>query len=311
MWYLIVPPVVVVLSLAFLLWYLSRKAKDPAVTALVSDIEEGAGEKIAFSRTKTFFLRLLEKTTQRFKIISLKMHNHLNDLTQSLREKRQEMQEKAAVSEEQPEASQQEIVSETERVEMIPEIEKKSFFSRFKRRRETTVVGEEQGISTVIEEEKSSGEEMPVAERETFRKSFSDETLTAPIIRRKRQEQEVAVSRNVSDDEDRPVRPMVSETMTQPEVRRKPVARPAAGSVRNASRTTTRASREEDLIANIAANPKDFAAYEALGDYYLETNNVKDAKECYRQVLKLSPVHRMVKIKIRRLEKLLAGQRQA
>jgi cytochrome c-type biogenesis protein CcmH/NrfG len=59
------------------------------------------------------------------------------------------------------------------------------------------------------------------------------------------------------------------------------------------------------MIARIARDPKDFTSYEALGDYYLESENIRDAKECYRQVLKLSPVHRMVKIKIRRLEKLL------
>ena len=63
---------------------------------------------------------------------------------------------------------------------------------------------------------------------------------------------------------------------------------------------------EEDLIGRIANNPKDYEAYEALGDFYMESGNIKDAKECYRQVLKLSPVQRMVKIKIRRLEKLLS-----
>jgi len=38
---------------------------------------------------------------------------------------------------------------------------------------------------------------------------------------------------------------------------------------------------------------------------------MKDAKDCYRQVLKLSPVQRMVKIKIRRLEKLLTKARES
>jgi predicted Zn-dependent protease len=87
-------------------------------------------------------------------------------------------------------------------------------------------------------------------------------------------------------------RPMVSETAAHPERARR--------------RTPANGFREEDLIARIAADPKDFTAYESLGDYYLETDNVKDAKECYRQVLRLSPVQRMVKIKIRRLEKLLS-----
>ncbi len=64
-------------------------------------------------------------------------------------------------------------------------------------------------------------------------------------------------------------------------------------------------SHEEDFIASIAKNPKDYSAYEKLGDYYMENGNIKDAKECYRQVLRLSPANREVKMKIRRLEKML------
>lgn len=64
-------------------------------------------------------------------------------------------------------------------------------------------------------------------------------------------------------------------------------------------------SHEEDFISSIAKNPKDFSAYEKLGDYYMDNGNIKDAKECYRQVLRLSPANRDVKMKIRRLEKML------
>jgi len=78
-------------------------------------------------------------------------------------------------------------------------------------------------------------------------------------------------------------------------------------SVRRKSSVDT--DREESLIVRISANPKDHTAYEALGDYYLEKGNAKDAKECYRQVLRLSPTHRTVKLKIRRLERLLIDQR--
>jgi hypothetical protein len=37
----------------------------------------------------------------------------------------------------------------------------------------------------------------------------------------------------------------------------------------------------------------------------MDNGNIKDAKECYRQVLRLSPANRDVKMKIRRLEKML------
>ena len=84
---------------------------------------------------------------------------------------------------------------------------------------------------------------------------------------------------------------MVSEQAVRPDrLKRKAAERPA----------------EEELIARIATNPKDYTAYEALGDFYMERGSIQDAKECYKQVLKLSPVQRLVKIKIRRLERLLS-----
>ncbi len=71
--------------------------------------------------------------------------------------------------------------------------------------------------------------------------------------------------------------------------------------------TTTGQKRlsEEELIDRIAKNPKDALAYEELGDFYMESGNLSDAKACYRQVIKLSPLNRDVKEKVRRLERLL------
>ncbi len=91
-------------------------------------------------------------------------------------------------------------------------------------------------------------------------------------------------------------RPMVSERVVIPE-------KPAKKLIHDAA-------EEERLIKRIAANPKNVSAYEALGDYYLEQGDVSDAKSCYRQVLKLSPVHRMVKVKIRKLERLMEEQKE-
>lgn len=61
---------------------------------------------------------------------------------------------------------------------------------------------------------------------------------------------------------------------------------------------------EEVLIKRIAVNPKDIEAYERLGDYYLESENFQDSLECFRQVLKLSPVHHKARLRIRRLERI-------
>jgi tetratricopeptide (TPR) repeat protein len=121
-------------------------------------------------------------------------------------------------------------------------------------------------------------------------RTISYEVLAEPIVRKDRRERETA---QFSPSEKKVLvpRPTISAAMTHPE---------------KAKNTTRKESpKEESLIGRIARDPKDFTAYEELGDHYLEMGNITDAKECYRQVLKLSPVHRLVKIKIRRLEKLL------
>ena len=95
---------------------------------------------------------------------------------------------------------------------------------------------------------------------------------------------------------DSSVRPMISHQVTKPEEKIKaPQISPIA----------TKNQFEDILVERIAANPRDLEAYERLGEYYMEQGNLQDAKECYRQVLRLSPVHRLAKIKVRRLEKML------
>lgn len=239
MWYLIIPPIIVVLSLSFVLWYLSRKGADPLVAEKASRLGEEAQGQISFLRTKNFFLRILEKTAYRFKVVSLRIHNMLNDLTQTLKVRRRRFQEGvlAKRSLEQVKVSRQEKI-----------VARGSFLQRS------------------AEYDKS---EAPAEEQE------KPESILVPSV---------PLQSPLSS------RPMVSETAVRPEAIRE--------------RTPTDISREENLIARIALNPKDFVAYEGLGDYYLETGNFKDAKECYRQVLKLSPVQRAVKIKIRRLERI-------
>jgi tetratricopeptide (TPR) repeat protein len=237
MWYLIVPPIVVVLSLAFVLWYLSRQGADPFVARKISQLEGTAEQKVSFPRTKNFFLRMLEKTAYRFKVVSLQMHNALNDLTQALKERRKLFQEKTKKQEGMESKKEEQVVAEERTSSAVSD--KLSFF------RSPSVES-----SQKIETEKT------------------EDTM----------------------------RPMVSDYMTRPEV--------------SYRKTSADIVREEGLIARIAVNPKDFVAYEELGDHYLEIGNVKDAKECYRQVLRLSPVQRMVKIKIRRLEKILLQKEQ-
>lgn len=243
MWYLIVPPIVIIASLLFVLWYLSSKGADPFIARKISQLENSTEQKVSFFRTKKFLLRVLEKTAYRFKVISLQAHNALNDITQSLKAKRKDFQEKT------------ENISPSE-----PE-------------KEVLTVFEEVSSSEVVVPKQSSHDERPMT-----------------ILRRNHTERTAQVKR--LEDSEVASRPMVSEKMVRPEV--------------SYEKTSADVAHEESLIARIAVNPKDFASYEKLGDYYLEIGNVKDAKECYRQVLKLSPAERMAKIKIRRLEKILS-----
>lgn len=63
---------------------------------------------------------------------------------------------------------------------------------------------------------------------------------------------------------------------------------------------------EKILIERIATNPKDVEAYERLGEYYFDIENWNYAKECFKQVIKLNPNNRNVKMKMRKLGRLLS-----
>ncbi len=62
---------------------------------------------------------------------------------------------------------------------------------------------------------------------------------------------------------------------------------------------------EDALIERIATNPSDIEAYERLGDYYMDKGSYEEALECFKHVLKLSPMHRKAKTRIRRLGRML------
>lgn len=252
MWYLVIPPIVIVLSLSFLLWYLSRKGTDPLIVEKISEHEK-LMKTPSFSRSKEFFLGVLEKLVQRFKVGSLRMHNSLSAFIQSIKASRRKVKESI-------------LLGRTAEEQSLPEQPRQSFFARLAPKH--APIKEVSQKEETVSSKESLGEEA-VREHVADQVSFEEKKEFVP-------------------------RPMVSETATHPEGYRK--------------RIVTNTSREESLIARIATNPKDFTAYEELGDYYLEVENTRDAKECYRQVLKLSPVHRMVKIKIRRLEKLLTRE---
>lgn len=131
------------------------------------------------------------------------------------------------------------------------------------------------------------------------------EKKSASVVRPTPEERVESRNQSASPRQDimpvsRRIRPMVSQRVAKPEV---PVMAPLEPEA--APSPAAKNQLEDILVERIAANPRDLEAYERLGEYYMEQGNVQDAKECYRQVLRLSPVHRLAKIKIRRLEKML------
>jgi tetratricopeptide (TPR) repeat protein len=91
-----------------------------------------------------------------------------------------------------------------------------------------------------------------------------------------------------ADQEEKIIKPMVSDRVVNP-----------------SSRAEMKDRLEGLLIERIAANPKDVEAYERLGEYYMEIDSLNDAKECFKQVLKLDPKNRNVKYRMRILETMI------
>ncbi|MEP7162539.1 MAG: hypothetical protein ABI747_02120 [Candidatus Moraniibacteriota bacterium] len=252
MWYLIVPPLVFLGSLWLLLLFLSRRTADPTLQEKLENELNPPTRRILFIKEETG-LRILEKVTQRFKVMSLKMHNSFNSLSQSIKERRAVFTKRA---------EEKRAMVPDEAGDLTPPGMKQSPWKRFGR-------GNAASIRVSGGDEPLDGEGASPAkpsmenEERSFEpaKSFGDSIArgTGMLLRRRR------------ENNGKPKR-LVSE---------------------------------EDLIAKIAKNPKDAIAYEELGDYYMETDTLEDAKACYRQVIKLSPLNREVKDKVRKLERLL------
>lgn len=249
MLYYIIPPIIIILSLSTLIFFLFRK---------VSDLPEGVvavapRNRIKWNRFGEFFsvlghfgLKVLERLMQKIKLFSLKFHNISNVWFHSIRKKREEHR----LSQEQ---KRQVILAENKFVEKENELTPKNQVEIAKK---VSFASKSEDIVSSLD-----------AENE------------APVIERKSRMR----MKNFQ---------MVSSRVTKPE--RKSVV------------TKVKNKMEDALIKRIAINPRDIEAYERLGDYYIEQDNLQDALECYRQVLRLSPVHHKAKMKINKIERVLA-----
>jgi len=249
MWYLIIPPIIVIVSLAFLIWFLANRAKQPSIQERMEDIaNQSSFREWQTLRLKQVFFRFLEKSMRMIKVLSLRVHNVFHNMGQIMREKRH----------------QSDLL-----VTSMLNIKKKK----------------EESLREESDQVFAPAHLLSDAPLEPRRERNIPEKRDAGIVYAS------AAAAVVPD-----ARPMVSDQAVVPEVKRDKSALPDT-------------QEEERLIKRIAANPKSISAYEALGDYYLERGAANDAKSCYRQVLKLSPVHRMVKVKIRKLERMMEEQK--
>ncbi|MBP6975775.1 MAG: hypothetical protein KBB51_03005 [Candidatus Moranbacteria bacterium] len=269
MWHLIVPPIIVVICFVLIVWYLSLRGSDPEVAERVEAIGDVRGGALRL-RARIFSLRVLEKIAQRSKLLSLRIYNGIHEFLQSVKEKRK--------------------LSDMRQQELETAVQEKDLSQPedFRGDEVSRELGEEKRDTEAVQKELLSArvfkrDEIAVEANVPEEKS-SGFNIATPI--RRRPKEDVG-----KEGPSVLLRPMVSDQAVRPEkLKRKVLERPA----------------EEELIARIATNPKDYTAYESLGDFYMERGSIQDAKECYKQVLKLSPVQRLVKIKIRRLERLLS-----
>jgi len=263
MWYLIIPPFVIVLSLGGLLWFLSRRMSDADIAEKLSSLNgstQAESQSRALSR-KAFFLKILERLASRFKTMTLRIHNFFQSSLERLRRRRTEL-----------DTMRKNIGGETAERQSKDVASRSNFFSRLKPAEsdETPAFPGLHPLPQTVEE----------------RSGKTDFRPSAPVTAQGTATEYAS-------------RPMLRDEVAHPE--------PTSG-----RRTDGRSAgvgvpqtgpREETLIARIVENPRDAAAYEELGDCYFAANNLQDAKECYRQAIKLHPTNRAVKIKIRRLEK--------
>jgi lipoprotein NlpI len=119
-----------------------------------------------------------------------------------------------------------------------------------------------------------------------FPKETNDEKSKENVVIVK--EKEMMVDNIVIKEEEVEMRPMISREVVQPD-----------------SKTLVKSEFERALIERIALNPRDIEAYERLGDYYIEIGNFNDSLSCFEEVLKLSPMNRKSKIKVKRLQKIV------
>ena len=281
LWYLVLPPLIVVASLGVLLWYLSRRMNDEEISKKLS-IAKAESMSESHSRSlhrKAFLLKMLEKAASRFKTATLRIHNFFQHSLEQLRKKRNEI-----------DAIRRHI--DTDKVKEEPKEEEWSTSASDGPDRKSF-----RFLSTLRPKDTENVEQS--IQEESLQEHRNEEPETTASSERPRPWNRS--SRHQTDGMS-----ASEESVTQRPMLRREVVTPDM--MPESQRRSGKDPHEVALLSRIVENPRDASAYEELGDWYFASRAMQDAKECYRQALKLHPTNRAVKIKIRRLEKFFEGR---
>lgn len=316
MFFLIFPPIIIVVALAILLLLFARRL--PYVEDIARRRADNFAPLLPFrDRMKRLGLSLIERFARSVKVLSLRIHNRLNILANQAHSARVKVAERIA--------DRKKLTSVPTNDSSFPARTLHKSSSDGSDIPDSNPTGSSADIllssnETHIERDQlnrlrrwfgSKSEKEPNISAKSSRFETSSEESLPPLVSEPLEPSAEARNENEREREIRYRAADIGRRIGNAVARIRPERTPPTfPAISTESNPPSRKDQMEDiLVERISMNPRDIEAYERLGDYYLEQKNLVDAKECYRQVLKLSPAYRLVKIKIRRLERLLEKER--
>lgn len=293
--YFILPPVIMIISVALILFLLSRKSFELGGQKSKSSTFNN-NEK--YSKVKANLLPLVEKIVTYFKSIVIKLQKVLDGWVNSVREYKKNSQDKKDhILETSSDFSDDSSIlkDSKETREIVDELEEGKSESGV----------ESKSIESKIEKEKV----VPMRKRwskglEFKRGAKKKINLKDKIIRKSKRETKPIVQPDTSRKLDNLVKkdveeaPMISNSVVYPESKKIEMQRETL----KKEQKKKRAQMEKILVERIAQDPRDVEAYERLGDHYRDQGNNKDALSCYKYVLKLSPLNEKAKRNIEEIK---------
>ncbi len=276
MLYSIIPPILIIISLAGIIVFLMKKSDKVSRLSLEEIIREEEERKIMMEDAGFFqkiglkvrgvkgddfkhaILALLEKITRKSRVVFLKLESKFGNWSVNIREKRKARTGKKMLAGNSGKGG--------------------SIFQKIKGYKP-------EWRPSWPEKKEEAGTEM---KKPAFEKSALHKIKEEPASIRPPRFGKAGGDASSTRDGEKIIKPIISEKVVRPH------------------RAEMKDRLEELLIERIAANPKDLEAYERLGQYYMEIKGYSDAKECFKQVIKLDPGNRNAKYRLNRLETLLA-----